>query len=216
MITYAIEVDQSQLAAAEQDLANVENGLATATSRAVRRTAEQVKTLTLRAITRDVNILRKDIDADSPQAHRYGGVSTRVREDRAVVSVTGWRIPLYRFGGRPQAPPTPRGVSYSIDRGGGRKKITSNAFVAVMGSGHVGFYSRGAKLKPTGRTIKHGPNAGKPEMRQQIYENFGPSIPQVAITSPELSEALEVDAAAMFESNLARQVAYLAKEVGRA
>lgn len=182
MTQIAIQLDKDQLADLRRTLRDVPNGVDRAMKSAVRRTTAQVKTRVLKAITSDLNIKRKDIDADKG-GHRFGGVRSRVRGDSGYVSVTGRRVPLFRFG----AKQTKRGVTYRVRKAGGRTMVRSS-FVARMGSGHEGVFKRLGKS------------------RLPIQELFGPSIPQVALTSPSLQSNMEIDAAEMLRANIASQV----------
>ena len=188
---HTIMLDHGQEADAERLLADVENGLAIARARAVRRTGEQTKTVVVGAVTSETTLKRRDVDGDRPDAHRYGGVKLAVGDEVARVSVTGRRIPLYRWGAKPHAPPTRHGVSYQISRGTGRKRISSNAFILITKSGHVGVFRREGKK------------------RLPVQELYGPSIPQVTLSSVALRDKLDVDVPTMLESNMDRQVRFL-------
>jgi hypothetical protein len=216
-----IAVNPASLVSLVEDLKDQQADIPKAIQAAVDRTGRSVKTIVMTAITSEINIKRKDIDANSPGRHRYGGVrfstygSGSIR--RATVSVTGHRIPVYRFGAKPNQPPTrktkapgkpdparkfkkrnrpkgivkngrPRkGVSFKIDKGG-KSQTVKDAFVARMSSGHVGVFKR---MKP-GKSLP-------------IAELFGPSIPEVAIKSDKLQASLKVDASELLVKNLASQ-----------
>jgi hypothetical protein len=175
--------DRQQRRALERLLADIPNGVQRVERAAIKRTGEQVKTRTLQAITGTVNVKRKDIDANKATAHRFGGVRLNVWGLNAEVSVTGRRIPVYRFG----AKQIKKGVSYKIEKGGGKKRIESG-FIATMESGHTGAFARVGKA------------------RFPIDEKFGPSIPHVADESPEYQKLAEFDAGELLEKNTAQQV----------
>jgi hypothetical protein len=205
-----------------EDLKDQKENIPKAISGAVNRTGSQLKTLVIKAITDNLNIKRKDIDGNAKGRHRYGGVKLWARGTgslrRATITVTGHRIPVYRFGAKPSQPPTrttkkpkvpdparklkrrvrpkgivrngrPRkGVSWRTEKGGAATTV-KDAFVSRMKSGHVGVFKR---VKP-GESLP-------------IAELFGPSIPQVAINDPKLQESLKVDTGPMMAQNIKSQI----------
>lgn len=185
-----------------------------ATVRTLNRTAEWARTRTLDAIVGNLALKRSDLDG----RHRFGGVTLGARANRnrlvAGVSITGARIPLYRFGGSPTQPPNgvrQTGISYKLDAGGGRTTVTKNAFVARMPSGHVGFFQRVPGADYRVRVIaKSGLRAGKTiEVQRGIHELRGPSIPHVADNQPEFKKLLEVDAGERLELQMHREVNFI-------
>jgi hypothetical protein len=164
-------------------------------SRAINRTAAWSRTRTLEAITQNLALKKSDLDG----SHRFGGVTlTRANPDHleARVNVSGSRIPLIYFHGTPNAPPSPRGIAYQIDAGGGRKRLTLDAFVAVMSSEHTGFFKRKSEGTTHRKIIaKTGKRAGKAIWSEgPLIQLYGPSIPQVAENQPAFQRLLEVDA----------------------
>ncbi|MCK4340287.1 MAG: phage tail protein [Phycisphaerae bacterium] len=175
------------------------------TARAANRTATKVRTLILRAITKTINVKRKDITG---HMHTFGGVTVRKAtwsHPVALVRVTGRRIPLYRFGARAKAKRNVRmsdlrtrrrikrrvsgGVYYRIRRGQARRLLVG-AFIATMRTGHVGVFKR---KSPSVR-------------RLPIIELRGPSIPHVAEQSGELKRALKMDLSDLFMQRLDHEI----------
>jgi hypothetical protein len=221
-IGFSVSFNESSVVELVQELAQQKENIPKAISAAVDRTGRSIKSMVLSAITSNINIKRKDIDGNSKGRHRYGGVYFRAygigSVRRATVTVTGHRIPVYRFGARPQLPPTrktkapsepdparkfkkrkrrkgifkngrPRkGVSFRISKGAGATTV-KDAFVARMKSGHVGVFKR---MKP-GQSLP-------------IAELFGPSIPQAALNDQKLQDGLKVDASDMLKKNLSSQI----------
>ena len=189
-MSVVITPDSATWTKVQADLFGFSSQANKALSRALNKTAAWANTRTIRAITDHINIKRSDITGN---VHRYGGVTLRKSTETtltAQVSVTGRRIPLAAFGGKPIAPPTPNGVSYGILRGGGRKVI-SFGFVVRFASGHTGFFKRQGKG------------------RLPIIELYGPSIPEVALTSPDLTNALKVDLGPRLDLQLGREVNFI-------
>ena len=162
--------------------------------RGINRTLDWCRTRTLDAITGNLAIKRSDLDGQ----HRFGGVTVRHATQTAlfaVLNVTGNRIPLYRFAGKPDMPPKGQrqhGVTYRIDQEGGHKRIRTNAFVAVMKSGHIGFFRRAGGAS-----------------RGRLLELFGPSVPHAASNRPEFKRLLEADAGARLELQISREVNFI-------
>jgi len=190
-----IIVNEQQYAELAKLLRDVPGGIDKASYQAVNKTARWVNTRVLKAITDQLTIKRKDI---AGKRHRFGGVTVHRASGKhpvAHVRVTGKRIPVYRFRPRPTLPqpyePLPkRGLTYKICKQGGRRRI-SDAFVARMRSGHMGVFRRAKRT------------------RLPIMELYGPSIPHVASTSPELKRAFNIDATGQLHKNLVSQVDYL-------
>ena len=182
--------------------------------RAVNRTAEWCRTRTVEAVVGNLAVKKSDLDG----SHDFGGIKARKTNQPggvAYVNITGNRIPLFLFKGKPTAAPSKRGISYQIDAGGGRKSITKNAFYARMKSGHAGLFTRLSNLQQLRRYHLLGgaknlriPKAGL-RARTQIRELFGPSIPHVAENRPEFKKMLEVDAGARLEMQVGREVNFI-------
>lgn len=192
--TASIQIDPRQLADVQDLLKAVPRGMERALRHAIKRTGNTIKAKTLDVITGELNVKRRDINiTPGNPGHRFGGVRfARIRTDglSGKVSVTGHRIPLFRFGARELGTKKkPRGVTYRISRTGSRRHV--RAFIARMRSGHVGVFMR--MKKP----------------RFPINEYFGPSIPHVAEKRPAMKRMMNVDASRILEKNLDSQVQYL-------
>lgn len=183
---------------------------ATALARALNRTADWSRVRTLDAVVANLAVKRSDLDG----RHRFGGVTLGKKATKASqvasVNVTGARIPLFLFGGSPKEPPSPSGIRYKLDAGSVAKSLTTNAFVARMPSGHIGFFRRilGAGHKRI--VAKSGLAAGKRiSSGEPIAEYYGPSIPHVADNQPEFKKLLEVDAGERLELQMHREVNFI-------
>ena len=206
-----VKIDQAQIDGITRDLANIQGGVPKVMVRALNRTASWARTRALDAIATNINVKKKDLDGK----HRFGGVTTRranKNDQRASVKITGRRIPLFRFDGKPKEPWGRRGllvsrikdrketvtrgrgkkgISYRIDTKGARKYLKKNAFPVRFKSGHVGFYYR------------------KGSERLPIQQFYGPSIPHAAEKSPAFQQMLTIDASAQLAVNIQREVNYL-------
>lgn len=193
-MTAGVEFDPKQFEEVRALFRGFPQKLPVAMRDAVNRTAATVRKRTVDVITGELNIKRRDLDGE----HRYGGVKVRkatVESLEAGVSVTGSRIPIFRFGARQNK----TGVTYQVSRSGGRGLIR-RGFVATMKSGHVGVFQR---LGPkTWVTRTKGPR----RFEQRIFEPFGPSIPHVAGRNPGFKKLLDVEAGDELQKNLASQI----------
>jgi hypothetical protein len=193
-VSATIQFDKAQLADAERLLADVKNGLPRAMRGAIKRTGNTIKSKTVKAITSELNLKQKDINIKEGQkAHRYGGVRLSIARPEGLsgrVSVTGQRIPLYRFGAKELGNKrNPKGVRYQVGKNDAKKTV--RAFIAPMKSGHIGVFMR--MKKP----------------RFPINEYFGPSIPHAAEKRPEMKSLLAFEAGDMLNKNFASQIDYL-------
>lgn len=179
-------------------------------ARAVNRTGQWARTRTLNAITSTLAVKKSDLDGK----HRFGGVTVShatTAAPEAVLSVTGDRIPLFRFHGKPTALPEgrQRGISYQVDAGGGRKKQTLDVFLGIMKSGHPGFYKRETDAKRYKIRARHGKREGKWIWSEgPLIELYGPSIPHVAEENPEFQQLLKVDASDRLALQVEREVSF--------
>ena len=144
-----IQVDERRLRRIEADLAAVPKAMPKVMSRAVNKTATSARTVIVRQVAAEMPLkqatLRKRVRLTRASWRRW----------RAVVRLTGKRIPLIQFGARQTRR---RGVTYRI-RKTDRRRLAASAFVATMPSGHRGVFRRrpGAQRLP-------------------IDELFGPSL----------------------------------------
>lgn len=195
-----------------------------AITRAVNRAGETARTRVLDSLSGILTLKRGDIAGNK---HTFGGVKLQKSSNTgdlatiaARVTVTGKRIPVYRFGAKTigvSARETAGGlttrykatsakfatawaqrnqglgVQWQIRRQGG-KKYDRHAFVAEMNSGHVGVFKRlGTKRLP-------------------IDEKFGPSIPRVAEADAALRNSLKVDVSEVLLKRLGHELGRAMKE----
>lgn len=154
MVQVSIEVDKRKLREVERLLSGIKRGLPKAMAGAVNDTAKKTKTDISTEIRRKVAIKKRDID---PHIRR-----TRATVGKPSAKITlseSTRLPLKYFGARQ----TKKGVTYKIDKAGGRKLIPG-AFISQKMGGHV-FVRVGAKrfplrkpmgLSPWGTFVKLG------------------------------------------------------------
>lgn len=236
-IVYTLEADPRQLAELEALAKQAPKLAQRASVRAVNRATSKANTLTIRAITRHMNVKRKDI---VPKISKITGRLTQtrsgqVRKTKATfanpigkVTVTGRRIALSRFGARGGK----RGVSYKISKAHGRKRIP-DAFMgqARKGRGKRKKWEAGVKLfgqtfyetfrGGTGTAAEVGTSGhvgvfkrlGK--TRLPIRELRGPSIPHVAETLPALKRALDVDVMAVFENRMDHEIGRMLEKLAK-
>lgn len=179
----------------ERELRGISRGFARVQHNAVRRSITTVRTRIVRAVGSDLNIKKSALYQKNNNRRpirqsfeRSGGLITGGR-----VNVTGRRIPLGRF----KPTQLKSGVSYKVQKGGARKKITDGAFKATMQSGYEGVFMR----------------AG--ESRLPLIQLYGPSVPQVAENRPEVQRLMQADTEKIFLDNLRKQADGLLKR-GRA
>lgn len=179
-----VDIPERQRRALTRMLRGIAQGVARVLSRAVKRTTDIVRSRVVKAVAGNINLKQKDLYQRgfswSPIVQvmkRLGGFFVGGR-----VIVTGQRIPLMRFG----AKQTAAGVSYKISRAGGRQRIRE-AFLATMpASEHRGVFRRA------------GPS------RLPIIKLFGPSIPHVAESLPEVQTLMRVDAGRILQRETSR------------
>lgn len=195
-----------------------------AVTRAVNRAGETARTRILDSLSGLLTLKRAEIAGNK---HRFGGVNLQRATNTgdlatitARVTVTGKRIPVYRFDAKTIGVSARQtagglttkykatsakfatawaqrnqglGVQWQIRRAGG-KKYDRQAFVAKMDSGHIGVFKRiGTKRLP-------------------IDEKFGPSIPRVARDDAALRNALKVDVSDVLQKRLTHEIGRAMKE----
>jgi Prophage minor tail protein Z (GPZ) len=119
-----------------------------ATMRALNRALTSGNAELARLIAKDMGLKVSEVKAALK--------STPATETRLEVklSASAKRIPLAKFAARQ----TRKGVSYNLGAGGGGRKVLAHSFIATVGSGHTGVFTR--------KTAKRLP----------IDQKFGPSI----------------------------------------
>lgn len=161
---------EDEVKRARELLAGIPNGAHRALGAAIRRGASYLRTNSAKAIQERYDINTANIRANENVTIRYMGQGAV----DATVHFAGGKIPLFRYGGASPGSPTPlkdRWVKVTDYRGphwyhpgapahGHQRKDTvpalfEHAFVAQMGSGHVGIFQRnGGKSRSGGDAIE--------------------------------------------------------------
>lgn len=93
------------------------------------------------------------------------------------IEYSGGVIPLYKFNVAPKKPTYgKKAVKASVMRSGGQV-VFDNAFIAQMGSGHIGIFEKKGTWRRSTRPTETGANT---ENNEKIKELFGPSVPKMA------------------------------------
>lgn len=228
MLELVFEVSERQQRELLQFASAFRREAAQAAARALNRAGAQALTEAKRIIAAELGIRQGDLVRE----HRFGAVGsqstgqalrlTKATPDelRAVVRITGKRIPAIYLHAKPDDPSAfagfknrlQRGVSWNLGRG--RTRVTS-AFVARMPSGHEGVFRRlggvprkGGPRKPPQRPERF---AGLPD--EKFVELKGPSIPLVASKSPEFDRALRIDITATLAQRLDHEIDYALRRI---
>ena len=164
----------------ERMLRGLKNGSNKVLVRAINKTATTVKRVALRGMAKDLRLTQKSV-AKSVKLDK-----ARWRLKRAIITVTGRRIPIIDFGARQVR----RGVTYK-GRGGGRKLIPG-AYIATMQSKGV--------FKRIGRA--RGPNR----------ELLGPS-PQYVFVRRHIRKAMDAEAAIQWQKHIRHELKYFLSKV---
>ena len=120
-----------------------------ATMRALNRALTSGHTELARLISKDMGLKVSDVKAALK--------STPATASRLEVKLaaSAKRMSLMKFGARQ----TRRGVSYNLGAGGGGRKTLAHGFIATMGTGHTGVFTRKTKKRlPIDQ--KYGPSIG--------------------------------------------------------
>lgn len=187
-------------------LAGIEGGIGQAVRSAMPRAVSHLRTNSAKAIRQQYAISAANLKGAETVHVRYSyqnGV-------QAVVAFGGHKIPLYRYDGAAPAQPAYdtgswvsalvagkwRKVHPGLTASGHQLKSTSpqqfqDAFVARMGSGHVGIFRR------TGGSTANGGDA--------LEELMGSAVPQM-LGNPEVAEELSQQSMEKFEERLDHEV----------
>jgi hypothetical protein len=188
-----ITVNPAQVAEATRLLADVPQGLPRALTRAVNAVASSARSEIVREVGAALNLKAGDIRCCiSLKKADFTTLSATVR-------VTGKRVTLERFGARWS--PKQAGASYMIRRAGGRV-VAPHTFEQTMESGHVGVFKR------TGVRVRMDKGAHAGEIREQIQEKAGPSVPEAILgtTGPGIEELSQEILDRRVAEDLANQV----------
>jgi hypothetical protein len=157
-------------------LADLPRQLRTIASRSINKAAAGANSRLVDAVCDRLNLRPSEVRS------RNTSRTSATREDlRAEVKGFGRRIPLKRFSARATA----AGVSYRISPEDARE--AAHAFLAAMGSGYGGVFMR-VEAQEDRRRRRGGRGSPRLAGRLPIRELWGPSVPQVANTSEELSD----------------------------
>lgn len=193
-------IDPGQLDRIEQELAQFATGMPTVVSRAVNKTAVWGRQRLLEKIQGERPAIKAGIIRAAIQLLKATAASMT-----AVAKTSGKRIPLYKLGSTPR---TARYRGGRVQVQGLRGGLTTppDSFTQRMPwSGHLGAFQRrgpkelmafGKLAGPKGfrkRRAARSRYAG--QMRQRIFELYGPSMPQVVI------DLLESDPGLLAEIN---------------
>jgi hypothetical protein len=191
-----VRVDTRQV---EIALAGVRNGLPRVLTRAINRSATTVRTRASRAVAEDIGVPVRTVN-ESMVLQR-----ATPQRLRAVITITGRRIPLIDLRARGPEPSRGRGRGVSYALGGTRRRIQS-AFIATMRSGHRGVFKR---IGTSARKSPRGWSSNLP-----IVELKGPSIPRVAAKRAILEAIKAVGEMALLK-NIQHEVRFLMSRQAR-
>ena len=147
-----VQVNEKQMKETQRLLANTPRALPKILTRSINKVATKAKTLIIRRVTAELNVKKKHLR--NRQKPAVGLKKANYTTLEAIITISGKRIPLSRFGARK----TKKGVTYKLTKGRPRKRLR-HSFLQVMTSGHRGVYRR------------------KGKSRLPIIERFGPSVP---------------------------------------
>ena len=181
-----VSFDESRFKAIEQLLDGIPGAFRTVAVSVINRGADHGRTLIKRAIKEELNLKQSDV----LECIKISGA----KPDRlgATIAVKRRPVKLIKFGNPTQSA---AGVNVLVRRSHGAEEIPG-AFIATMKSGHRGVFRRmPGKVAPTqgsyaGRTIKSGPRAGQPLLRQPIRELYGPTVCGVLAGKDGLRDAI--------------------------
>lgn len=185
MSTFALRYRDEQIQAAITALGD---RAPKAISRALNRAATSTRAMHARQIAADMRL-------------KVGSVreQLKIRNARpddlvARISASGKRLPLTDFGARQ----TRKGVTANTGKG---RTLIPAAFIATMGSGHVGVFKR---EKPGERR-----SPGAWSLNLPIQQKFGPSLPHVF---SKLTPAAIAHGEEALKKNLAHELSWALKQ----
>jgi len=165
-----IQADKGQQARLDELLEGIPQGAQRVLSRAVNKVGAAARTEIVRYVSSQINVGVGELRNRNVRMTR-----ANFRDLTARVWVTGSRIPLSRFA----ASQVRRGVSYRIQRAGGRQML-AGAFLQRMPSGRLGVFARRADSSRAGGRVARYP----------IDQRFGPSVPHVVENSAQFGQAV--------------------------
>lgn len=183
----AVEIPKSDTDALAAGLQAYPKGAARVVYRAINKIGKSTRTYISREVRKKIAIKAKD--ANKCITYHRG----RLSNPTGRIKIRGKRLPLIQFG----ASQTKKGVTYRIEKGGGRKRM-QGGFIATMRSGHRGVFSRRGKS------------------RLPIHEAFGVSIPYAVSEVRQLARTtLERDVSRKLTRELRTQVGVLLDQEAR-
>lgn len=179
-----------------------------ALTRALNRTNDWSKTRTVKMVAAQVNVKQKDLREKFIKTQR----ATYTRQ-MANMTVTGGRISLSKFSGKPALPPVGQrqtGIKYKIQTDGGVTMLKGNAFAVVLKWGGVAFMRRLPDQKHVRVMARTGKRAGKwIWSAKALALLWGPSVPLVAQGLDEFQALLKVQAGERLEMQMEREVNFI-------
>ncbi|RXZ84587.1 hypothetical protein EBB07_00795 [Paenibacillaceae bacterium] len=178
-----LSVDAKQIKQATIGIQFVQKNIPKAFSSALNRVGQGIKTEASRTIRKTYDIKHKDIS-------KYGNIKVKkanAAKMELLMTSKGTNIPLIRFKTSPTKQPArpPRVLKASVKRSGG--KPIPGAFIASMGSGHIGVFKR------AGRS------------RMPIQELYGPAVP-IMMGEPGVAEHINNEANKRMRKRLDHEV----------
>jgi hypothetical protein len=197
-----VVAEPAQFDSLTQRLAEVQNGLQRVVTRAVNKIGTAARTEIVRGVAKEVNLKVTDLKARNVTLSKAS-----FDDPRATVLISGRRVPIYYWAGKPALSIRPRvGIAYAIR---GSQTRIPGSFVAMMPTGHLGVFRRKKQddidrmLGQAKRAHFRGYNrsmATQPDGRLPIMELYGPSV-------PEVFEGIDDFAAGTLEARLQEKLA---------
>jgi len=196
-----IEFNKAEMRALERTLAAIPNGANKALCTALNDTGKTLERRIVGGINKVVNVKKKDIRRF---IHLHRATWHRLIASITLTGGKDSRVPLFQFGARQ----TKRGVSYKIERAGGRQ-MAEGAFLAtmVLTSMHRGAFRRSPYW--THRYPRGGSRTGQ-KHGLKIMELKGPSV--VSVYQRHLGPKTIADGGELLRKNVDRQIERLLKK----
>lgn len=191
-----IEISAETIERVNKVLAGVPKGAEKALSAAMNRGLAKVRTTALKK-TRQIYTVN--------YSALRTATSTRTKNTSSgnlagYVSFSGVKIPLYKFKVTPTAVATGKKVHAAVKVGGGT--TFQDAFVAMMGSGHIGVFERTGVQGIKSRTSQYGTQTKHTE---KVSEIMGLSAAQM-IANEQIMEQIETDAQQTVNGRLEHEI----------
>lgn len=191
-----IEITAEAVERVEAILAGVPNGAERALSNAINRGISRVKTGAIRRV--------KEIYTVQSGAFNE---ATRIRVNKArtgnlvgFVSFAGYKIPLYKFKVTPTAPGVKKQVRAAVMKGG--MTPYEDAFIAQMGSGHIGVFERTGAQGIASRLAR----AKKPNKHTETIKEIPGLAAAQMVGNAKVIETLEEEAQQLVNQRLEHEI----------